>query len=291
MRLVVGGESSAGRFWEVRASSGHLVLSGAGVSTRCDTVAELVDALRAVLPAQGSYRPRLDGPAAPAGRADAALLLAVSELWPSVLVCPDQTPYHPALAYAFPLALDPAWRDWTDRHADLLIGGGQFVLVPASDLVAVEPAGDPERRHRRLLRLHEQTAVREHSDLPDFLSDWTDFVRWRYGTPPSASEREALRAILEMAGCTVRDFVRSGQVVARTVTCAHVRTRTLFDLLAVWDPRNAALRPGIFSAVHNLVDAASRGYRFSMCYGRFPYKDHVVAGCRPLTLDELCGRG
>jgi hypothetical protein len=291
MKLVVGGESSAGRSWEVRALSGHLVLSGSGGSTRCDTAMELVDALRASVPAHGGYRPRLDGPAAPASRADAALLVAVSELWPSVLVSPDQTPYHATLAYAFPLALDPAWRDWTDRHADLLIGGRQLVLVPASDLVAVEPAGDPERRHRRLLRRHEQTSVREHSNLPDFLADWADFVLWRYGTLPSASERDALRTVLEMAGCTVRDFVRSGEVIARTVTCAHVQSRTLFDLLAVWDPRHAVLRPGILSAVHNLIDAASRGYRFSMCYGRFPYKDHVVAGCRPLTLDELSGRG
>jgi hypothetical protein len=99
--------------------------------------------------------------------------------------------------------------------------------------------------------------------------------------------RESLHSVLAVTGCLVRDFHHDGEIIARSAVMLHERSRTLFDLMAVWWPRHAHLRPGIYSAVHNLQDAQERGLRFSLCYGQFPYKDHVLGGLPRLALADL----
>lgn len=162
-----------------------------------------------------------------------------------------------------------------------------MVAVPASDLVAVEPSEEHAYRHRRLLRQHARTSVREHIDYAGFLANWATFTKWRYGSASSPAELNALGAVLAMSRCTVREFVSSGETIARSVTCVHEPTKTIFDMMATWEPQHATYRPGIFSAVHNLIDAATHGYRFSMCYGQFPYKDQIVGSCQRLTIEDL----
>ncbi|MGH3623996.1 MAG: hypothetical protein ACRDQ5_19770 [Sciscionella sp.] len=61
----------------------------------------------------------------------------------------------------------------------------------------------------------------------------------------------------------------------------------VFDLMATWEPTAGRLRPGVFSAVHNLLSAQSVGARYSMCYGQFPYKDEIVGNSRRLAMSDL----
>lgn len=90
-----------------------------------------------------------------------------------------------------------------------------------------------------------------------------------------------------MSRCLVRDFVHAGEVIASAVVCLHESSKVAFDLMAAWQLRHARLRPGIYSAVYNLTDAERHGYRYSLCYGQFPYKDHVLGAASRLTLEEL----
>lgn len=287
MKAVLTNASENRLSIDIFALRRHVVLSGSRESTKCVNLPRLAEALQTMAPTPGDYSPRLDERPWPKRHSHAILLLAISELWPNLLISPDEIPHHVTLAYALPLALDKSWRDWAASYSDVLVGGRQMVVVPASDLVAVEPSGDFAWHHRRLLRQHEKTSVREHTDYAGFLGHWVAFTKWRYGSSPSPAELSALGAILAMSKCTVREFTSSGEVIGRTVTCAHEPTRTLFDMMATWEPKHAGYRPGIFSAVHNLIDAATRGYRFSMCYGQFSYKDQILKGCPRLALEDL----
>jgi len=224
----------------------------------------------------------------------AVLLLALAARWPWIAESDGQhliRRHHVTLAYALPLALDAGWRRWAEDHAELLIHGRQLVVVPAADLVAVQPHPSCAGRHRRLLRRHAHTEVAEHHDQAAFLRHWSAFTRWRHDRPLPDLERAALRAILQASGCVVREFVHQDEVIARSVVCSHAPSRTLFDLMAAWHPRHARLRPGIYSAVHNLLDSAQRGWRFSLCYGQFSYKDDIVGGSDRLTLEDLIHGG
>lgn len=221
---------------------------------------------------------------------DALLLIALSARWPFLAETTDLCSFrqhHLTLAYALPLALDARWRAWAADHAELLIRGRQLVAVPASDLVAVAPDGQAGPRHRRLLRRHARTEVTQHGDHARFLDQWSAFTTWRYGRPLPAEERAALHALLAMSGCVVREFAHAGETIAHCVVCLHDARRVAFDLMAAWHPRHARLRPGIFSAVHNLTDATQRAWRFSLCYGQFPYKDEIVGTAPRLTLEDL----
>jgi hypothetical protein len=183
--------------------------------------------------------------------------------------------------------LDPEWQSWAERNHTALVAGGQLVTVYSGQLVAVDPTGATRRRHARLLRRHADTTVDEHGRVGDFMTDWCDFTEQRHGTRPADALCDALHSLMVSSGCRVRDFRRGEEVIARCVVLQHDRSRTLFDLMAVWTPERARLRPGIYSAVHNLYDAQRRGQRYSMCYGQFPYKDHILGDLPRLTLDDL----
>ncbi|MBI3687496.1 MAG: GNAT family N-acetyltransferase [Actinobacteria bacterium] len=274
------------------SSAQAVTVSGPGWSTpiRARTLHTLVDALRELAPPGTPLIPVVPERPCPHSRGDALLLLALADRWPYLSQTDDvryYRQYHLTLAYALPVALDPRWRAWAAERADLLVRGRQLVAVPATDLVAVVPNPDTDRRHRRLLRKHGETEVREHADHGDFLHHWSTFTTWRYGRSLPDHERDALRELMAMSGCVVREFTRSGEVIARSVVCLHERRRVSFDLMATWHPRHAALRPGIFSAVHNLTDALHRRMRFSLCYGQFPYKDEIVGPADRLALDDL----
>jgi hypothetical protein len=258
--------------------------------TRVNCVSDLTTALVDVAPLGTPLIPVVTERPWPTELGHALLLLGLSARWPWLAESADLHTFrqhHLTLAYALPLALDAGWRDWAEQHADLLVRSKQLVPVPATDLVAVEPDSVRIRRHRRLLRRHADTHVKEHHDLADFLGHWSAFTHWRYNYLLPDHERAALLAVLQASGCTVREFIHNGEVVARSVLCAHTASRTVFDVMATWHPRHARLRPGIYSAVHNLLEAADSDFRFSLCYGQFPYKDDIVSGGERLALEDL----
>lgn len=215
-----------------------------------------------------------------------ALLTFLTAAWVE-LNGPDGLRQHVTLAYALPLTLEPSWQTWTTDHANLLAAGLQVVVLPASALVAAEPAQTMFARHDRLLQANLGVRLHEHSDVPGFMRTWASFSRWRYGRSVHSEEQEALQGILTMSGATVRDLIQVSTVIARSVVVAHPGSRTLFDVMATWNPDCARSRPGILSAVRNALDAFERGWRYSLCYGQSPYKDSVVGGARRLTLGEL----
>ncbi|WP_165984057.1 hypothetical protein [Streptomyces sp. YIM 98790] len=276
----------------VAADRNHVtVTSAAGKPVaRVSDAHELAAALAELAPPGTPLLPMAGERPWPTEAGHAVLLLGLSARWPWLVESADLRTFrqhHLTLAYALPLALDAEWRRWAEQHASLLLRGGQLVPVPASDLVAVEPCGAVAVRHRRLLRRHTATGVKEHQDYGDFLRHWSAFTHWRYGRPVPDHESAALLAILDASGAVVREFIHRGEVIGRSVVCLHEASRTVFDLMATWQPSHAPLRPGIYSAVHSLLDAADRGLRYSLCYGQFPYKDDILGTAERLALEDL----
>lgn len=289
--MTVAFEEQAGRVIAViEAASCGIAMSTPGRGRRhTRTLDGLSDLLQDLALGEG-ITPVLHRRARPAHRFGALLLVAVAARWPTVAAADASgafRPHHVTLAHALPLWLGPSWRAWAVDNADLLARGHQLAVVPAADLVAAVPDGKHLHRHRRLLRRHAATEVAEHADYTRFLNAWSAFTTRRYGRPLPDCERAALGGILAMSRCLVRDFVHAGEVIASAVVCLHETSKVAFDLMATWHFRHARLRPGIYSAVYNLADAERHGYRYSLCYGQFPYKDHVLGAARRLTLEEL----
>jgi hypothetical protein len=280
-------DATTGRTVTLSTSRHQVIVSDTADSVNCSSLPELMGVLGKIASTTGPWEPTFEHRPWPASGGDALLLLALSSQWPEFTA--DESPHHLTLAYALPLALDIAWWEWAARRSSDLVRGRQLVTVPAANLVAVEPAGDLERRHRRLLKQHAVagTVMHEHGDHAAFLLRWSAFSQRRYEGTPTRDEQEALGAVLAMSGCTVREFISDGEVIARSVVCRHDPSRTIFDLIATWEPQHARYRPGIYSGVYNLLDAARQGYRYSLCYGQFAYKDDIVGASRRLSLNDL----
>jgi hypothetical protein len=234
--------------------------------------------------------PATHGRPVPQTRADVALLLLVAGQWQELLDLAGDAAHHVTLSFALPLWLDTSWRRWVLENLDLVTAGRQLVVVPALELVAVDPLGVSEKsvlhRHRRLLRRHALTSVHRASPQAA-LAWWEWFSERRHGRRPDADELAALARIASMAGCEAREYRTDGSAVATALICRHGPTRTMFDLLAPWDTTRAHLRPGVYSAVANLLAARREQLRYCLCYGSFPYKDDIVGGLRRLSLSDL----
>lgn len=220
------------------------------------------------------------------GPADVILLAMLTARWPELTMA-DGSIWHPTLAYALPLALDPIWRRWALDSAPRLAGSRQLVVVPATNLVLVEPDQRSAHHHRRLLRRHGSTTSHEHDDLDGFLTGWARFSRWRYGHQVSDVELATLRVIHAMSRSRVRDLVHHGEVIGQSVVCVAGPSGVLFDTMATWRASAAGLRPGILSAVLNLLDALDRGLYYSLGYGQMAYKDEIVGRSRRLELHDV----
>lgn len=246
---------------------------------------------RGALPNAEGICPVVHGRPVVRTRADAALLLLVAGQWPELIDLDGDASYHVVLSFAFPLWLDIGWRRWTLDSLDVVVAGDQLVVVPASDLVAVDPLVVAEAalmcRHSRLLRSHRNTSVRFMSEIGPVLTWWEEFSEQRHGRRPTSAESTALRRVALMAGCEAKEYRVAGSPAVMSLVCRHGPTRTLFDLLAPWDATWAALRPGVYSAVDNLLEAHRQEFRYCLCYGNFGYKDEVVGALPRLGLEHL----
>lgn len=225
------------------------------------------------------------------GIADGVLALALSAAWPEIGEARSNRRYQITLAYALPLWLDPTWREWTARNLRLVLGAGQMIAVPSSEFIAVDPAEQSAaslaHRQRRLLKRHVDTTVEREGAVGEVVDAWSAFCRSRFDIRITPLQRKAVDGIFGMSGCEVRQFVNAGRTIARSLVCLHASSRTLFDVLAPWDESHAYLRPGIYSAFVNLLEARDRDYRYCLCYGDFPYKRDVLGRLGRLRLQDL----
>ncbi len=236
------------------------------------------------------YLPATQGRPIARTRGDVALLLLIAGQWPELLDLDGDVNHHVTLSFALPLWLDLGWRRWTLANLDLVTAGRQLAVVPALELVAVDPASVLEEtilhRHRRLLRRHAGTTAHPASPAAA-LAWWERFSQQRYGQPPDAHQLAALTRIAAMSGCEAREYRADSSAVVISLLCRHDPTRMMFDLLAPWDITRPRLRPGVYSAVANLLEAHREQLRYCLCYGSFPYKDEAVGGLRRLSLTDL----
>jgi len=185
------------------------------------------------------------------------------------------------LAYAFPVSQDPSWSRWATSHAALVSAAGQLVLVPTSDFSLVDTCDEAaeltRRRYRRLLRRHDQTQW-SSCDLSEALVAWGRFCGERFGDGGPPQPLDVLETIFRATGCEARRISTPyGRALCYSVVNWNASSRTLFDVLCPWSLDAAKWRPGIYSALKNLLAAADAEWRFSMCYGAHPYKDALLA--------------
>jgi hypothetical protein len=113
---------------------------------------------------------------------------------------------------------------------------------------------------------------------------WRHFCERRFATQLSDDHLDFLKLLWRMPGFTATEYRDSTGFVVASAAYRDAESGALFDMLAPWSLHSAWRRPGIFTAVMNLLAAGRDGMSYSLCYGRYSYKEHLVSGFEKVTL-------
>ena len=212
---------------------------------------------------------------------EGVLLLWLTKHW-TFVISKDYRCCHVVLSHAFPLSLEPTLCDFVMTNIYDLLVEEQLLILDANQFILVDPlAANSETttaHHRRLLRASHDWSVIKNENVECVLGMWSDYCENRFGIIHSNRHKTLLSNLFSQSGFFVKEFWRGDACVARSLLYTGYRHRILYDILTPWSRDMARLRPGIFSAVHNLIESRSKGMQYSLCYGIFPYKEDIVHG-------------
>jgi hypothetical protein len=218
------------------------------------------------------------------GYGDALILLYVAHFKTKLLSGFEALNYHVVFAHAFPLSVVPSI---LLKVADLLsevVDNKQLLLLDSQQLILVETTGsnvslsEITKKHSRLIQINKDLKVTYHTNIKSVLSNWSDFCVNRFGEKPSETVLQLFSKIYTDSNFLVKEFWLNQECLAQSLIYKDVQYGILYDLLAPWKLESRSRRLGIFSGVHNLIEAYNLKLKYCMCYGDFPYKHEILSG-------------
>ncbi|EDN71330.1 hypothetical protein BGP_0801 [Beggiatoa sp. PS] len=223
--------------------------------------------------------------------AEGIVALFIARHFASIISMNNGVNYHVVLAHAFPLAFIKGIYEHTVQYLPQIVHGNQLLFLDQNQLILVDPSHVPreniESRHRRVVRINSKCEIRRTTPTTEIIKRWSSFCEWRFHDTLNTKHLNLLKTIFSALGFTVKEFWLSDQCMVQSLIYFDHEQRILFDVLAPWQPKHSANRPGIYSAVHNLLESHQLNARYCLCYGIYPYKQEIIRGLPNVDLQKI----
>lgn len=227
------------------------------------------------------------------GYGDALVALYASCFRTELLSGFETLSYHVVFAHAFPLALVPSILLKIADHLSEVVDNNQLLLLDSHKLILAETTGsnisvsDVVQKHDRLIKINKDLRIVYHTNIKSILLEWSIFCVSRFGEKPSEALLELFSKIYTEPSFIVKEFWLNQECIAYSLIYKDNQYGIFYDLLAPWKLECKSRRLGIFSGVHNLMEAHNLRLKYCMCYGDFPYKHEVLSGCPISKIPEI----
>lgn len=212
---------------------------------------------------------------------DALILLYCSKYWDSITLSNEQGLADIVFDHAVPLAFTPKLYDQAINHINLLVTTGNLMILSRKQFLIVDPSlmkkNEILYRHRRLLRKNIDTKVTHLDNFDELLKHWKDFVVKRFNYIPDDEGLLMLKSIFNTQETNIVVYMDKEEYVSSNLRYIESTNKIIFDVIAPWSYQYSKLSPGLYSAVKNLLLAKDMGYRYSLCYGRYAYKNTILS--------------
>ncbi|MFM7363347.1 MAG: hypothetical protein ACKO11_02340 [Cuspidothrix sp.] len=201
--------------------------------------------------------------------------------------------YHVVFAHALPISIVPSILLKIANLLSEVVDNKQLLLLDPGKLILVETVGssislsDITKKHSRLLEKNADLKVIYHTNIKSILLNWSDFCVTRFGEKPSETMLQLFSKIYIDNNFLVKEFWLHQECVAQSLIYKDTQYGIFYDLLAPWKLEYRSRRLGIFSGIHNLIEAYNLKLKYCMCYGDFPYKHEILSGLPHSKIPEI----
>lgn len=187
--------------------------------------------------------------------------------------------FEVSFAHAIPLNRDLFLKKYTIDNLDACLCNHQIVFLPHDSLYIIDHIDKEKmellcRKEKRTIAKNQETVIIETDFSQDFFDFWKWYVNDRYNTVLDDDFISFFKHVYSQGPFKLYAYLQKNKLVAYSVCYYSNEEKILYDVLFPWK-KNSAYRIGIYSIIRNIEEANNIGWGYSLCYGKFPYKDAI----------------
>lgn len=189
--------------------------------------------------------------------------------------------YELSFAYAVPLNRDTYLMEFAVQYLEECLKTHNIVFLKSDTLYLCEKVtkiGYDKvcKKNRKTVRNNAQILIEQIPFSSEFFDFWEEYDYTRFGERQSKEFKEFFWKLYSSSPTfQLYRYSQNGEAFAYNVLYFSQNQKVIYDVLFPWENANSVYRIGIFSIIKNLQMAVESGWGYSICYGKFEYKDQI----------------
>ena len=186
-----------------------------------------------------------------------------------------------SFAYAVPLGRDEFLKKFTMDNLSDCFGTHNIVFLK-SDSLYIKAHLDEDglgrlcKKNKKTILLNKDVAIEQVPFTDRFFQFWEKYDYERFNEVQTESFKNFFKNVYTSTSAfRLYQYSKNGEVFAYNVLYFSENQKIIYDVLLPWLKKKEIFRVGIYSAIYNLKLAADLNWGYSLCYGKFPYKDQI----------------
>lgn len=189
--------------------------------------------------------------------------------------------YDLTFAAAVPIGNDAFIMDSIKHHLHEYLCSGQVYIMLHSDLylkekISLEPYLKICNKERKTIAKNKKVNIREVLFSESFFAFWKMYYRKRFEVSVDEKYLSFYKFVFENLQFKLYQYDVNRKIVAYNVCYFSETQKIIYDIAFPWILYGNTYRIGIFSIIVNLTRALKKGWGYSLCYGKYNYKDSIM---------------
>lgn len=189
--------------------------------------------------------------------------------------------YDLSFASAVPIGNDVFIMNCIKYHLHEYLCSGQIYVMLHSDLYLNEKISLKSyykicNKERKTIAKNKRVDIREALFSEEFFEFWKVYYKERFQVTVDEKYLSFYKFVFKNPQFKLYQYDVNRKIVAYNVCYFSETQKIIYDIAFPWILYEGTYRIGIFSIIVNLKRALNKGWGYSLCYGKYDYKDSIM---------------
>lgn len=189
--------------------------------------------------------------------------------------------YDLTFAAAVPIGNDIFIMNCIKYYPQEYLGSGQVYVMLHSDLylnekISLKSYLNACNKERKTIAKNKRVNIREVLFSEEFFEFWKVYYKERFQITIDEKYLSFYRFVFKNSQFKLYQYEVERKIVAYNVCYFSETQKIIYDITFPWIMCKDTYRIGIFSVIVNLTRALNKGWGYSLCYGKYDYKDSIM---------------
>jgi hypothetical protein len=189
--------------------------------------------------------------------------------------------YDLTFAAAIPIGNDFFIMNCIKYHLKEYLSSGQVYVMSHSDLYLIEkislrPYLKTCTKEKKTIAKNKRVNIIETLFSEEFFEFWKKYYKERFQITMNEKCLSFYRFVFKNSQFKLYQYEVDSKIVAYNVCYFSETQKIIYDITFPWIMYKDTYRIGIFSVIVNLTRALNKGWGYSLCYGKYDYKDSIM---------------